>query len=333
MPPWFADPRCRALLERSIADADGNRTRSRRGRSWRPRWKSARCSAAARMDRRMEHSATRRRLSRCRSRSRFPAQGDVEYTYEIVPTGFTEGKWVQMSEIRPSSRENVHHAVVYIRPPDSQWLRHAPIGKPFTASDLTSEQDRRDAHCDRRRHPARLRAGKLAGQLARRHGEVRSRRFRSGVPDALHDARARCERPDEHRNRLRQAAAEAARAHTAADQRSLRHSAGRRRLSRGSLTARCRTTRCCSASSRTCTCAAKRFEYNMFFVTDGQHGTAAARELRFLLADELSAGEAAAAEGGNRAAGGGVVRQLARTIRTIPIRTRPFTGAIRRTMK
>ena len=75
-----------------------------------------------------------------------PAQGDVEYTYEIVPTGFTEGKWVQMSEIRPSSRENVHHAVVYVRPPDSKWLRHAPIGTPFTASDLTEEQDRRDAH-------------------------------------------------------------------------------------------------------------------------------------------------------------------------------------------
>ena len=75
-----------------------------------------------------------------------PAEGDVEYTYEIVPTRFTEGKWVRMSEIRPSSRENVHHAVVYIRPPDSNWLRHAPIGVPFTASDMTDEQDRHDTH-------------------------------------------------------------------------------------------------------------------------------------------------------------------------------------------
>jgi hypothetical protein len=75
-----------------------------------------------------------------------PATGDVEYTYEIVPTGFTEAKWVSMSEIRPSSRENVHHAVVYIRPPDSNWLRHAPIGVPFTASDMTDEQDRHDTH-------------------------------------------------------------------------------------------------------------------------------------------------------------------------------------------
>jgi hypothetical protein len=75
-----------------------------------------------------------------------PADGDVEYTYEIVPTGFTEGKWVRMSEIRPTSRENVHHAVVYIRPPDSDWLRHAPLGVPFTAADMTDEQDRHDTH-------------------------------------------------------------------------------------------------------------------------------------------------------------------------------------------
>ena len=75
-----------------------------------------------------------------------PAHGDIDYTYEIVPTGFTEGKWVRMSEIRPSSRENVHHAVVYVRPPGSQWLRHAPVGAPFTAANLTDAQSRRDAH-------------------------------------------------------------------------------------------------------------------------------------------------------------------------------------------
>ena len=75
-----------------------------------------------------------------------PATGDVEYTYEIVPTGFKEGKWVQMSEIRPSSRENVHHAVVYIRPSGSTWLRDAAKDVPFTASDMTNDQDRHDTH-------------------------------------------------------------------------------------------------------------------------------------------------------------------------------------------
>ena len=75
-----------------------------------------------------------------------PAHGEIEYTYEIVPTGLTEDKWVQISELRPSSRQHVHHAVVYIRPPESRWLRRVPVGLAFTASSLTDEQDRRDAH-------------------------------------------------------------------------------------------------------------------------------------------------------------------------------------------
>ena len=75
-----------------------------------------------------------------------PSTGDVEYTYEIVPTGFTEDRWIQMSEVRPSSREHVHHAVVYIRPPDSKWLRAAPPGVPFTASSLPNEELRHQAH-------------------------------------------------------------------------------------------------------------------------------------------------------------------------------------------
>ena len=75
-----------------------------------------------------------------------PARGDVEYTYEIVHTGFTEDKWVQCSEVRPSSRQNVHHAVVYVRPPASHWLQHAPIGLPFIGADMTDEQDRNDTH-------------------------------------------------------------------------------------------------------------------------------------------------------------------------------------------
>jgi hypothetical protein len=75
-----------------------------------------------------------------------PADGDVEYTYEIVPTEFAEDKWIQMSEIRPARRQNVHHAVVYIRSPDSKWLRGAPVGVPFTASSLNDPALRHQAH-------------------------------------------------------------------------------------------------------------------------------------------------------------------------------------------
>lgn len=75
-----------------------------------------------------------------------PASGDVEYAYEIVPTQFAEDRWVQMAEVLPRLRSNVHHAVVYIRPPDSHWLHHAPVRTPFTASTLSDPDDRRSAH-------------------------------------------------------------------------------------------------------------------------------------------------------------------------------------------
>jgi hypothetical protein len=75
-----------------------------------------------------------------------PPDGDVDYTYEIVPTHFTEDRWIQSVEVLPSLRANVHHAVVYVRPPNSNWLRHAPIGVPFTADELSDPEDRRGAH-------------------------------------------------------------------------------------------------------------------------------------------------------------------------------------------
>ena len=75
-----------------------------------------------------------------------PASGDVDYTYEIVPTHFTEDRWVQSVEVLPSLQANVHHAVVYVRPPGSSWLQHAPVGVPFTADTLSDPEDRRGAH-------------------------------------------------------------------------------------------------------------------------------------------------------------------------------------------
>lgn len=74
-----------------------------------------------------------------------PAAGDVAYTYVILPTRFAHDTWVRMSEIRPSNRAIVHHAVAYIRPPGSTWLKGAPVGLPFTADDLTGPSLRKDA--------------------------------------------------------------------------------------------------------------------------------------------------------------------------------------------
>jgi hypothetical protein len=145
MPPWFADPyyghfsndpsltqeEIQKLVSWANADAPaGHPEDAPPPRQWTPGWNIPQPDVIVKMPKPVA----------------LPAHGDVEYTYEIVPTGFTENKWIQMSEIRPSSRENVHHAVVYIRPPNSNWLRHAPVGTPFTASDMTDQDSRRGGH-------------------------------------------------------------------------------------------------------------------------------------------------------------------------------------------
>ncbi len=43
-----------------------------------------------------------------------PAKGVIDYQYIPVPTHFTEDKWVEMAEVRPSDRTVVHHAIVVI---------------------------------------------------------------------------------------------------------------------------------------------------------------------------------------------------------------------------
>jgi len=144
MPPWFAergignfsndlslsDQQIAVLAAWTEANAPaGNTADAPPERKWSGRWTMARPYLTVKMTGGVE----------------IPAGGEVDYTYEIVPTNFKEGRWVQGSEILPGMPENVHHAVVYVRPAGSHWLRHAPVGKPFTASMLTSEEDRRDA--------------------------------------------------------------------------------------------------------------------------------------------------------------------------------------------
>lgn len=144
MPPWFADPKIgKWANDPSLTDAQiatiaawadagapaGNPQDAPAPRQWTQGWNIPHPDLVLQMTKPVS----------------IPAKGDVPYTYEIVPTGFTEDKWVQASEVRPTSRDHVHHAVVYIRPPNSKWLRNAPIGRPFSAADMTSEEDVRQA--------------------------------------------------------------------------------------------------------------------------------------------------------------------------------------------
>jgi hypothetical protein len=145
MPPWFADPRYghfandSSLTEKQIATLTawaaagapaGDAHDAPAPRTWPDGWNIPEPDMIVKMPKPVK----------------IPAEGEIEYTYEIVPTHFAQDRWVRMSEFRPGSPAHVHHAVVYIRPPDSEWLRHAPVGEPFTASTLSDPAERRQAH-------------------------------------------------------------------------------------------------------------------------------------------------------------------------------------------
>ncbi len=59
------------------------------------------------------------------------ASGTIEYTYLILPTGFTEDRWVTSAEVRPGNRAVVHHVIAFVREPGSKWLEGYEPGVPF----------------------------------------------------------------------------------------------------------------------------------------------------------------------------------------------------------
>ena len=52
-----------------------------------------------------------------------PRGGTVEYQYFVVDPGFTEDKWITGAQVVPGARAVVHHAIVFVRPPDGSEFR------------------------------------------------------------------------------------------------------------------------------------------------------------------------------------------------------------------
>jgi hypothetical protein len=131
MPPWPADPHFGKFSnDRSLTKAqvdtiaawvdsgakEGDKADAPKARTWVDGWNIPKPDAVIEMPHAFE----------------MPASGTVEYQYIVVPTTFTEDKWVRMVEIRPSDRTVVHHAVIFIREPGNKWLADAQPGVPFT---------------------------------------------------------------------------------------------------------------------------------------------------------------------------------------------------------
>jgi len=79
-----------------------------------------------------------------------PAKAVIDYQYLILPTHFSIDRWVRAVEIRPSDRSVVHHAVLYVREPGSQWLRGVPPGVMWAppASDPAAVMATRETKAD-----------------------------------------------------------------------------------------------------------------------------------------------------------------------------------------
>lgn len=60
-----------------------------------------------------------------------PEKGTIEYQYIVIPTNFTEDRWIRMAEVRPGARSVVHHVIAFVRPPGNTWLKDAQPGVPF----------------------------------------------------------------------------------------------------------------------------------------------------------------------------------------------------------
>ncbi len=130
MPPWFADPHYGKFSnDRTLSQADidtivrwadsgapeGDPTDTPAERRFLEGWNIGKPDMVVEMP----------------AEYKVPESGTIEYTYFLVPTGFTEDKWVRMAEVRPGNRKVVHHVIAFVREPGSKWMKDAKPGIPF----------------------------------------------------------------------------------------------------------------------------------------------------------------------------------------------------------
>ncbi len=117
MPPWFADPRYGkfandlSLNSKEIAalvgwvDAgapegiSGPASKADLPEKWPGGWRISKPDAVFQLPQPVA----------------IPSSGTLNYMYFAVPTGFTEDRWVESVEVRPSNRAVVHHAIILVQ--------------------------------------------------------------------------------------------------------------------------------------------------------------------------------------------------------------------------
>jgi len=71
-----------------------------------------------------------------------PASGVIDYQHVIVPTGFTEDRWIQAAEVRPTARSVVHHIIAFVRRTGIQLVPRAE--SPASSSSLRRSRPKKE---------------------------------------------------------------------------------------------------------------------------------------------------------------------------------------------
>ena len=225
MPPWFADPAVghfandRSLTVKEIstilawANAGAPQGDPRTCRRQRPSSKAGAFPSPT-------------SSFNCRRHFRFLPSGMVEYQYVILPTGFTEDKWVQAAEARPTDRSVVHHIIAYVREPGSNYFKGQKPGVFFEAPP-PKQDDKNDTSALASDFLVGYAPGQTAEILQPGTGQADQGRLRHRSRSPLHAERKSHDRSNSGGNRLRERDAERARADTLCRERHFQDSAGR----------------------------------------------------------------------------------------------------------
>jgi hypothetical protein len=151
MPPWFADPHVGQFAnDRSLSEADihtlvswvdagaveGDSKDAPKSIQWVEGWQIGTPDVVISMP--IEYHV--------------PAKGTIDYQYIVIPTGFTEDKYVQLAEARPGNPKLVHHIIAFVREPGNPWMKDAKPGVPYVPKDpeLTPEDQKKQEEAEAR---------------------------------------------------------------------------------------------------------------------------------------------------------------------------------------
>jgi hypothetical protein len=140
MPPWYSDKCCgqfstsHILKDEEIALIDawvkggaieGKKKDARSLLRWTDNWRIDGPSVAISLPRSID----------------IPANSSLDTQFVILTLDLAEDRWAGAVEIHPSDRSVVDHAVVYVRPKTSRWLRNIPPLTMYAPKPGTVSQD------------------------------------------------------------------------------------------------------------------------------------------------------------------------------------------------